>query len=331
MAFGIVDAATFIPESVESIQSISEQSGIDAEELTEKIGLKQKPVALNISPYEMGLESAKRVLDKTGIDPKEIGFLIYAGGSMYDDGLCFPASRLQHTLGAANAQTFEIRNACNGSHLAIHMLSGMMANTDYPYGLIVCAEKWQPFVDYKDHDSISLFILADGGGSFLVSNKKPQLEFEHYHSCNDPSLSEYVTIRAGGTEKSHSSEEDEKIRVHNRDALNTVLSETYLENYREVISKVMTQSNITNQEIQKIFTNQVKLSLTCDILGSFDKGLADTIVTLPEYGHLGSVDLILGIEMALTNQVLSSGDRFLMASSGLGFTWAASSWATCKQ
>ena len=105
--------------------------------------------------------------------------------------------------------------------------------------------------------------------------------------------------------------------------LDVILSDIYLENYQKVINKALSKSNLFKEDINFLFTNQVKKSLSCKILNSLGLKEEQTYISLSEYGHLGAVDPLFCLAKTLENKQINSGDIIVLTSSATGFSWAA--------
>ncbi len=77
------------------------------------------------------------------------------------------------------------------------------------------------------------------------------------------------------------------------------------------------------KDIDFLFTNQVKKSLSYKILKAVGVKEEQTYISLSEYGHLGSVDNLFCLARTIENKKIDSGDIVVLASSAAGFSWAA--------
>lgn len=113
------------------------------------------------------------------------------------------------------------------------------------------------------------------------------------------------------------------LKVTNPKELESILSEIYLDNYCKVIKKSLHKSGYSINEVDFLFTNQVKISLSQKIINSL--GLTDeqTFISLPEYGHLGAVDTMFCLAKTLEDKKIKPGNIVVLASSAAGFSWAA--------
>ena len=117
------------------------------------------------SLIDMAVEASKEAIEKSGIDPAEIGTVILAT-------ITFPyqtpsgASLLAELVGAHGAAAYDISAACAGYRYGIAQADALVRSGTSKYVLVVGGEKLSDFIDPTDR-SIS-FLLGDGAGAAIV-------------------------------------------------------------------------------------------------------------------------------------------------------------------
>lgn len=117
------------------------------------------------SLIDMAVEASNEAIQKSGIDPAEIGTVILAT-------ITFPyqtpsgASLLAELVGAHGAAAYDISAACAGYCYGIAQADALVRSGTSKYVLVVGGEKLSDFIDPKDR-SIS-FLLGDGAGAAIV-------------------------------------------------------------------------------------------------------------------------------------------------------------------
>lgn len=324
---GIAGIGYDIPAGRLSSERMADLSGIPVTVLTEKIGMQRKALAdADDHPTRMAVRAARKALDSAQMDPSEVDIVIYCGGSPQDYGLGFPAAAIQAGLGVMKSQAFELRNSCNGSNLALHTCKSLlMADPSIQTGLVVCAEKWSTILDYTDPQSLPLFILADGAAAAVVSKFVTTNRLLAYEGMTDGRFAEHIIIRQGGTRHPagpvgpHSF-----LRAENHEDYATLLETVYLANYAQVIQRAVEKSGFTLADIHFAILNQNFEKLILAILETMGWTRDHTWWSLAENGHLGSVDVLYCLAKAMESGRIGPGSRVVLASSALGFTWAAS-------
>jgi 3-oxoacyl-[acyl-carrier-protein] synthase-3 len=308
---------------------MAQWSGIAESVFSEKIGIERKHRAEpDEHPAEMGVRAANRAIDDAGITPDEIDIIAYAGLGFYDYNFWSPAAKIQDGIGAHRAYAFEIRNGCNGGNLGITVCKELLLGDPMKkYALVVCSDKLSLAVNYADKTAVSAFSFADGAVAAVLKKNHPANRLLSYASISDGSLVDYVKVPCGGTKLpltgTSSRREDCYLRVTDPEALDAIFSRTYLKNYLRVIHEALKHSGYTAGDIDHIFMNQVKRSITDTLMGELGLKEAQTMRTMKEYGHMGPVDTLFCLALAREEGRIHPGDLVVLAGSAIGFTWAA--------
>lgn len=322
---GIKSIGYYLPDGVMTSHEMAQLSGIPVSVFIEKIGIEQKPVAGDDEhPSEMGVKASLDAIEKAGIAPSDIDLIAYCGAGDYDYRFWSPAAKIQNEIGADKAFAFEIRNFCNSGNLGIHVCRNMLlADADYRYALVVCSDKLSHLLNFTDPDSVSVFMMADGAAAAVLEKNETSNRVLAYHGITDGSLADSLKIRAGGTRTIYNSDMCNHFLSIDPEELERTLSELYLKHYQSVVKASVDKSGFTLDDVSMLLTNQVKKSLAQQILSSLGFTEDQTQVTLPNMGHLGPMDTLLGLAKSLEQGRIRSGDIVVLASSAAGFSWAA--------
>jgi 3-oxoacyl-[acyl-carrier-protein] synthase-3 len=326
---GIASIGYYIPEGTITSSEISKLSCIPLQVFKEKIGMEKKHIAApDEHPSDMGIRAARVAVQRAGIDAREIGIIAYCGASFYDYRIWSPAARIQAALGADDCYAFEVKNGCNGGNLGINLCKNLMlGHQEKEYALVICSEKLSPFIDYTDKCSLSLFMVGDGAAAALLKKGEKENQLLEYASITDGSTVDCVKVPLGGTKMPYGQtahdDRSKYICVDDPDGLDRILSQTYLENYNKVITRAVQTSGYSLEDIDFLFTNQVKRSLSRDIFQSVGLSERNTLTSIEDYGHMGTVDTLFNLGRAIEERRIKPGDLIVIASSGAGFTWAA--------
>jgi 3-oxoacyl-[acyl-carrier-protein] synthase-3 len=98
----------------------------------------------------------------------------------------------------------------------------------------------------------------------------------------------------------------------------------YLSNYAQVIQRAVEKSGFAMADIDFAILNQNFEKLILAILENMGWTREQTWWSLTENGHLGSVDVLYCLARAMEAGRIGPGSRVVLASSALGFSWAAS-------
>jgi 3-oxoacyl-[acyl-carrier-protein] synthase-3 len=307
---------------------ISRSSGIPVHIYMDKIGMRSKHIASpEEHPSDMGIKASQMALRNAGLQGDDVDMVIYCGAGFYDHRIWCPSARIQDAIGASDCYGFEVRNGCNGGNLGLNLAKHLLVqDPDKQHALVVCADKLSILVDHSDPDSLSLHHLADGAAAAVVSKGETGNRIGSYASVTDGSIVDRVMIPGGGTRRPfHQGIEmrEAQFVVDDPRGLEDIFSNVYLRNYEKVIDRALVLEGKDRRDISYLFTNQVKKSLSNNILRTI--GLRDEqyMSVIAEYGHVGPTDTFFCLAKALENDMIEKGDLVVLASSGTGFTWGA--------
>jgi 3-oxoacyl-[acyl-carrier-protein] synthase-3 len=327
-AVGLMALATYLPNQVQDAAAIAAQSGIPVEVVRAKMGIHAKRRA---GPEDhtsaMAVRAAGRALARASVAPEELDLILYSGSMHKDYYLWSAANRIQHVLGATNAYAFELVALCTTNVLALKVARDLMVADPRLRTVLICGgHRTSDLIDLRDQSARFLFNLSDGASALVLRRDHPANCVLESAFISDGSLSEEVTIPAGGTRlpTSHTTIERGLHTFHVPDPqrLKQHLDGISEERFVWVVREAVKRSGATLADIGFLAINHMKPSAHRRILSLL--GLREEqSLYLADYGHIGAPDQVLALEVADAEGRLRGGDLVVMASAGLGFTWGA--------
>ncbi|MGO8947250.1 MAG: 3-oxoacyl-ACP synthase [Ktedonobacterales bacterium] len=325
---GIMALATYLPETIQDSAYVAEQSGIPEEIVRDKLGIHAKPRASYADQTSvMAVRAASKALREADVAAEEIDLILYSGSMHKDFYVWSAANRIQYLLGAPNAWAFELAALCTTNVLALKVARDLMRSDTRLRTVLICGgHRTADLINYRDHSARFLFNLSDGGSAMVLRRGHPANQILEAAFITDGSLSEDVTIPAGGTRLPSTAETLAQglhsFHISDPEHLRAGLDGTSERNFVTVVRQAVNQSGLTVGEIAYLAINHMKPSMHRSILAAL--GLRDDqSIYLADYGHIGAPDQVLSVELAIKQGRLTSGDVVVMASAGLGFTWGA--------
>jgi 3-oxoacyl-[acyl-carrier-protein] synthase III len=327
-AIGLMALATYLPEQVQDAAYIAEQSGIPEPVVREKLGIARKRRA---SPADqtsaMAVYAAERALQRAGVAPEELDLILYSGSMHKDFYVWSAANRIQHLLGARNAYAFELAALCTTNVLALKVARDLMTADASLRTVLICGgHRTADLIDFRDASTRFLFNLSDGGSAMLLRRDHPTNHVLASSFITDGSLSDDVTIPAGGTRQPTSPATLERglhtFHVADPAHLKVGLDGISEQRFVWVVREAVERSGHSPAEIAFLAINHMKPSMHQRILQMLDLR-TDQSLYLADYGHIGAPDQVLALELAEAEGRLHDGDLVVLASAGLGFTWGA--------
>lgn len=325
---GIVSTGIYLPKERMSSAEIAEKSGIPREIIESKMGIKQKPIpGPDDHTAYMGTVAAKRAIEKAGIDPKEIDLLIYFGEEHKEYMLWTAGIKIQEEIGATNAYAFDVQQRCGTAVMALKLAKDMMIADDSLNNVLLAGGyRNSDFIDYTNPRTRFMYNLAAGGGAILL--KKGYERNRVLEACiiTDGSFSEDVAVPVGGTKQPLTAELLQQGRfyldVMDPQGMKERLEKKSMENFLKVIRESVVKSGYQVEDIDYLAILHMKRSAHDYVLSEL--GLSqDQSIYLEDYGHIGQIDQILSLELALEQQKIKAGDLVVFVSAGIGYAWDA--------
>ncbi|KMJ57883.1 hypothetical protein AB685_13660 [Bacillus sp. LL01] len=325
---GIVSVGTFLPENFMTSKEIAEKSGIPIYVVEEKLGIKTKPVAADKDhTCEMGIKAARVAMEKGNVDPEEIDLIIYIGEEHKEYPLWTAALYMQKQLGAVNAVGFDMALRCGTTIMGIKLAKDMMiADESIRTVLLAGGYRNEDFIDYTNPRTRFMYNLGAGGGAILLKKDYGENGVLSSHLITDGSFSEDVVVVAGGTKHPISAEalkrRQNKLDVLDPEGMKARLEEKSMRNFLQVIRGSLSKSGFTQEDVDYLGILHMKRSAHDYVL--HELGLSEhQSIYLEDYGHIGQIDQILSLELALQQGRIKEGDIIVLVSAGIGYAWGA--------
>ncbi|WML59348.1 3-oxoacyl-ACP synthase [Neobacillus sp. PS2-9] len=328
LQIGILSTGIYLPEKYMTGKEIAELAGIPHGIVEEKMGIKKKHVpGPSDHTCEMGIIAAKQAISKAGIDPLEIDLVIYIGEEHKEYPLWTAGIKLQEEVGAFHAWAFDVALRCGTTVMALKVAKSMMlADPDIQTVLLAGGYRNVDFIDYENPRTRFMYNLGAGGGAILLKKDHNENLVLDTQMITDGSFSEDVVVVAGGTKNPISKEAIDQ-RLNMLDVLDPVgmkqrLEQKSMDNFLKVIRESVRKSGFSEKDIDYLAILHMKKSAHEYVLREL--GLSDEqSIYLEDYGHIGQIDQILSLELALESKKVKDGDVVVFVSAGIGYAWGA--------
>jgi 3-oxoacyl-[acyl-carrier-protein] synthase III len=328
MNIGIVSTGIYIPETYMTGEEIAVKAGIPTHVVEEKMGIKKKPIpSLEDHTCEMGIKAAKKAIAKAGISPTQIDLVIYIGEEHKEYPLWTAGIKLQEAIGAVQAWAFDVALRCGTTMMALKLAKSIMMS-DAAVNTVLLAGGYRnvDFIDYENPRTRFMFNLAAGGGAILLQKGYQENLLLETQMITDGSFSEDVVVIAGGTKHPISKEAIEQklnyLDVLDPEGMKQRLEQKSMENFIKVIKESVAKSGYNLSDIKYLGILHMKKSAHEYVLKEL--GLSsDQSIYLENFGHIGQIDQILSLELAIEQGKIQSGDIVVLVSAGIGYAWGA--------
>ncbi|MBE5764490.1 MAG: 3-oxoacyl-ACP synthase [Clostridiales bacterium] len=328
---GIVGVGTYLPKNIMTAKEISDATnGVWSEEaVREKLGIKQKYMPSGEAcdgTQEMGALAALKCLENTGVDPLEIDAILCITEEWKEYPLTTSACYVQDRIGAKNAWGIDVQNRCCTAVSAMKMAKDMLIADDEMNMILVCGGYRNcDMIDYTDSGVSFMFNLGAGGGAILLKKNYGKNLLLGTHLMSDGSVVHTCGSKVGGIVNPVTAEnvkEMNMLRLMDSPKMKGLLNTVSMPNWYHCIDEALRKSGKTRADIDYLAILHIKRSGHKAMLA--DLGLTEEqTIYLEDYGHIGQIDQILSLELALKEGKVKPGSTVCMIAAGIGYTWAA--------
>ena len=327
---GIVGTGVYLPKKIMTAAEIAAATGgIWSEDaVRSKLGIHQKYIAgPDEGTQEMGALAAIKCLENTGVDPKEIDLILCMGEEWKEYPLTTSALYIQDRIGAVNAWGIDVQNRCCTCVSAMKIARDMMVADDTINTVLIAGGyRNGDFVDYTDKDMSMMFNLSCGGGAILLKKNYGKNLLLGSKIIADGSLSRTAGVEIGGIANPFTPENVEEgyrsLRLLDAKKMKDRLNVVSMPNWYRCIDESLQQAGLERKDIDYLDILHIKRSGHNGMLA--DLGLTEeNTIYLEDYGHIGQVDQILSLELALEQGKVKPGSVVCMIAAGIGYVWSA--------
>lgn len=176
----ICGTGAYIPEKILDNEALSKLVDTSDEWIRSRTGIRRRHIAGEKETVAfMAGEAAKAALQNAKVNGSAVE-LILAATMSAEEAMPGVAARVQQTIGAKGAASFDINSACTGFLAALNTAQTYIEAGIYKTVLVVGAEKLSSLVDWNDRNSCILF--GDGAGAVVLKADPEGLYVQVSHS-----------------------------------------------------------------------------------------------------------------------------------------------------
>lgn len=323
---GIAGMGIYLPDQVVTSADIASSTGIPAEVVKNKMGLRKKHIAaVDEHVSDMALAAGRKALEN--FDPKDLDAIIFFGSQYKDYPVWSCACKLQYELGAEQAFATEIYSLCAGFTVALRMAKSLMlADENINNVLLAMGSKESYLIDYNNPRVRFMYNFGDGGAAVLLQkglNKNLVLET---HNITAGFFNKHVKVLDGGSVNPINSlnckPDSGMLDVIDPEEMKEHLDPITFTHFMTAINEALVKSGKSLKDLDFLAPIHFKKSLHLTLLEEL--GLTENqSFYLEDYGHVQAADQIIALTEAVKRNLLKDGDIIALMAAGTGYTWGS--------
>ncbi|MCX6313452.1 MAG: ketoacyl-ACP synthase III [Sphingobacteriales bacterium] len=333
----------YVPANVFTNDDMKQYMDTSDEWIQERTGIKERRYAdrLGETTTTMGVKAATIAIERAGITPQDIDFIIFATLS---PDYYFPGCGvlLQRAMKMKEIGALDVRNQCSGFVYALSVADQFIKTGMYKNILVVGSEKHSFGLDFSTRGRNVSVIFGDGAGAVVLqpTTKSGQgILSTHLHS--DGSSAEILAMYNPGTHANHWV--NEKVGSFDEAAIgqqfisHAMIDEAQLfpnmdgpavfkkaiEKFPEVINEALQKNGLTTNDLKLLIPHQANLRIAQFVQHRMKLRDDQVYNNIQQYGNTTAASIPIALCEAWEKGLVKEGDLICLAAFGSGFTWAS--------
>ena len=315
----ITGIASYVPDDILTNEELAQMVDTSDEWITTRVGIKERRILKEegAGSSDLGARALKSLIEKTGVDPKEIELIICATSNP-DYRFPSTASIIAEKAGIKTTYSYDIQAACAGFLVALQAGAAYIQAGLHKKVVVIAAEKMSSMVNYKDRNTCPLF--GDAAACVLLEPTDEDCGVMDAVFHTDGIGLPHLVMTAGGSVRpaSHTTVDKNEHYVYQDGRF------VFKHAVADMISSsddVMHRNNLTIDDVDYVIPHQANLRIIEAIAERFNIPEEKLLVNIQHYGNTSAASIPLCLSEYESK--FKKGDKFILTAFGAGFTWGA--------
>lgn len=340
----IAGIGMYVPSHVVTNNDLLKYMDTSDEWIQERTGIKERRYAHRTgeTTATMGVEAAKIAIERAGITPQDIDFIVFATLS---PDYYFPGCGvlLQRAMQMKEIGALDVRNQCSGFVYALSVADQFIKTGMYKNILVVGAEKHSFGLDFSTRGRNVSVIFGDGAGAVVLQpTEKENQGILSTHLHSDGNNAEILAMYNPGTHANHWANGQKLADFDEAEIGQMFFSHAMIDNaqvfpnmdgpavfkvavekFPQVIMEALSTNGLQTSDLNLLIPHQANLRISQFVQKKL--GLRDDQVynNIQQYGNTTAASVPIALCEAWETGKVKEGDLVCLAAFGSGFTWAS--------
>ncbi|WP_243473454.1 MULTISPECIES: beta-ketoacyl-ACP synthase III [Winogradskyella] len=309
----------YLPDYVLSNKILETMVDTNDEWITTRTGIKERRILKDEGKGTsfLAIKAAEDLIQKTGLDPKEIDLVIVSTATP-DMKAASTAAYTATQIGAINAFSYDLEAACSSFLFGMSTAAAYIESGRYKKILLIGADKNSSFINYKDRATCIIF--GDGAGAVLFEPNEEGLGLQDELLRSNGEGREFLQATYGGSSYPMTQEAFDEGKHYVFQDGRTVFKNAVF-NMADVAERILKRNNLTNNDISWLVAHQANKRIIDATAQRINLEEEKVMMNIEKYGNTTSATLPLLLNDYESQ--LKKGDNLIFAAFGGGFTWGS--------
>ena len=308
-----------IPETVITNDDLTKLYDTSDEWIYSRTGIKERRlVSGNEDALSLGIDAAKKALEKSNIKSEDIELIIVASSAPPQ---LYPAigCRIQAALGIPNnIPAFDITAACSGLIYALSIARGYIASGMYKNILLVATDNNSRLLNWEDRTCSILF--GDGAGAMVVTASDDGVDdIISIDIRSDGSIGDIIQLNLQGKNCP---------LVEQREEGHQFIQMNGKEVYRfvarvlpEYVEKLIADAGMKAEDIDYLIPHQANMRIIQAVQERLGYSDEKVVSNIKYYGNTSAASIPLAMVEGVEKGKVKLGSTAILTGFGAGMTW----------
>ncbi len=315
----ITAVGAYVPEYVLTNQILETMVDTNDEWITTRTGIKERRILKDAGKGTsfLATKAAKDLINKKGIDPKDIELVIVATATP-DVKAASTAAFTASEIGAVNAFSFDMDAACSSFLFGMSVAAKYVESGIYKNVLLIGADKMSSMINYEDRATCIIF--GDGAGAVLFEPNQEGFGLKDEYLRSDGTGREFLQATYGGS-LFPMTEEALKEGKHFAYQEGRTVFKNAVFNMADAAVKILERNNLTKDSVDWLVAHQANKRIIDATATRINLEENKVMMNIQKYGNTTSATLPLLLNDYESQ--LKKGDNLIFAAFGGGFNWGS--------
>jgi len=339
----IAGIGMYVPENVVTNNDLKKYMDTSDEWIQERTGIKERRYAhrTDETTTTMAVEAAAIAIERAGITPQDIDFIIFATLS---PDYYFPGCGVlvQRAMKMKEIGALDIRNQCSGFVYALSVADQFIKTCMYKNILVIGSEKHSFGLDFTTRGRNVSVIFGDGAGAVVLQptiQEGQGILNTHLHS--DGESAEILAMYNPGTHANHWMENtvadfdyaEIGQMFMSKDMIDHDQNFPFMDGpavfkkaivkFPEVIIEALQASGFKPTDLNLLIPHQANLRIAQFVQQKLQLRDDQVYNNIQQYGNTTAASIPIALCEAWEKGLVKDGDLVCLAAFGSGFTWAS--------
>ena len=266
----------------------------------------------------LGIEAAKKALDKSGLSADDIEMILVASSAPPQ---LYPAvgCQIQRALEISNdIPAFDITAACTGLIYALSIARGFISSGMYKNILIVATDNNSRLLDWSDRSCSILF--GDGAGAMVVTASEDGVDdIISIDIRSNGSIGDIIQFNLSGKNcplVEPNTEKPQFITMNGKEVYRFVARVL-----PEYVEQLVANAGMKNEDIDYLIPHQANLRIIQAVQERLGYSDEKVITNIERFGNTSAASIPLALVESVEQGKVKLGSTAILTGFGAGMTW----------